>query len=487
MTLNTAEVCGVDVSLDHFINGKRVASKERFDVFSPTNEQHLGAVASGDAAIVDQAVDAARSAFPDWAGLGPAGRKKILDRFAQCILDRADDLAIVETVDNGSLLMGNKHRMVPRASQNISFFADWAMTLLDHKIDSEEVVNNVQYDPSGVAALITPWNAPLMLTTWKLGPALSAGNTVVVKPPEWAPLTCSLLAEISAQAGVPAGVLNIVQGIGEVAGDALVKHSDVNRISFTGSTDTAILIGQAAARSITPLSAELGGKSPFIVCADANLDEAAATVGMQYMNAGQVCLAGTRVIVESSVEQEFLEKVRAVVSQISVGDPANPKTRMGPLIHPEHYARVSGFVERAKAAGAEVLWGGKQDDAGQLFFQPTMFAGVKKDAELMQREVFGPVLTWQTFDTDDEVVEIANGTEYGLAGTMFCGNEKRAMGIASKVVAGTLWVNCYFVRELAAPFGGSRASGYGREGGSWSFDFFSDIKNIAVRRNSFTS
>ena len=205
------------------------------------------------------------------------------------------------------------------------------------------------------------------------------------------------------------------------------------------------------------------------------------------MNAGQVCLAGTRVIVESSIEQEFLEKVRAVVSQISVGDPANPKTRMGPLIHPEHYARVSGFVERAKAAGAEVLWGGQQDDAGQLFFQPTMFAGVKKDAEIMQREVFGPVLTWQTFDTDDEVVAIANGTEYGLAGTLFCGNEKRAMGIASKVVAGTLWVNCYFVRELAAPFGGSRASGYGREGGSWSFDFFCDIKNVAVRRNSFTS
>ena len=263
MTQNTAEVCGVDVSLDHFINGKRVASAERFDVFSPTTEQHLGAVSSGDTAIVDQAVEAARTAFPDWAGLGPAGRKKILDKFAQGILDRADDLANVETADNGSLLMGNKHRMVPRASQNISFFADWAMSLLDHKIDSEEVVNNVQYDPAGVAALITPWNAPLMLTTWKLGPTLAAGNTVVVKPPEWAPLTCSLLAEISAQAGIPAGVLNVVQGIGEVAGDALVKHSDINRISFTGSTDTAILIGQAAARSITPLSAELGGEVTF--------------------------------------------------------------------------------------------------------------------------------------------------------------------------------------------------------------------------------
>jgi len=345
----------------------------------------------------------------------------------------------------------------------------------------------VRYDPAGVAALITPWNAPLMLTTWKVGPALAAGNTVVIKPPEWAPLTCSLLAEIADKAGLPPGVLNVVQGIGEIAGEALVNHPDLARISFTGSVPTAKIIGQAAARSVTPISAELGGKSPFIVCADANLDAAAQTVAGQYINAGQVCLAGTRILVEAKIEQEFLAKVRAAVAHMTVGDPRAATTRVGPLIHPEHFARVSGFVDRAKASGAELLWGGSQSDAGALYFQPTMFAGVAPDAEISQQEVFGPVLTWQTFTDDEEAIAVANGTQFGLAGTLFCGNEARAMRIASQVVAGTLWVNCFFVRDLAAPFGGSRVSGIGREGGTWSFDFYSDIKNIAVRKGSFTA
>ena len=485
MNGSSAAVAGVDVSMDHWIGGRRVASSDRFANASPIDGSEQGELSAGGQAEVDMAVDAARSAFTGWAALGAEGRKPILDKFAKGILARAEDLAAVETVDNGSLLMGNLHRVVPRAAQNISFFADWAMTLQDHVIDHEEVTNNIRYDPSGVAALITPWNAPLMLTTWKIGPALAAGNTIVVKPPEWAPLTCSLLADIAHEAGVPAGVLNVVQGIGEEAGDALVNHPDLARISFTGSTDTAKIIGQAAARSIIPMSSELGGKSPFIVCADADLDSAAQTVAMQYINAGQVCLAGTRILVEASIEEAFLEKVRAAVGHMTVGDPREATTRVGPLIHPEHFARVSGFVERAKAAGAEVLWGGGQSDAGDLYFQPTMFANPGVDAEISQSEVFGPVLTWQTFETDEEAIAFANATQYGLAGTLFSGNEDRAMRIASQVVAGTLWVNCFFVRDLAAPFGGSRISGIGREGGTHSFDFYCDIKNIAVRKGSF--
>jgi len=486
MSGNHAQIAGVSVSLDHWIDGKRVAGADRFATASPIDGSHLADVAAGGQADVDMAVDAANRAFPAWAALGAKGRQPILHSFAKEILARADDLAAVETADNGSLLQGNLHRMVPRAAQNISFFADWALTLLDHKIEHEEVTNNVRYDPAGVAALITPWNAPLMLTTWKVGPALAAGNTVVIKPPEWAPLTCSLLAEIAEKAGLPPGVLNVVQGIGEIAGEALVNHPDLARISFTGSVPTAKIIGQAAARSVTPMSAELGGKSPFIVCADANLDAAAQTVAGQYINAGQVCLAGTRILVEAKIEQEFLAKVRAAVAQMNVGDPRAATTRVGPLIHPEHFARVSGFVDRAKASGAELLWGGSQSDAGALYFQPTMFAGVAPDAEISQQEVFGPVLTWQTFTDDEEAIAVANGTQFGLAGTLFCGNEARAMRIASQVVAGTLWVNCFFVRDLAAPFGGSRVSGIGREGGTWSFDFYSDIKNIAVRKGSFT-
>ena len=487
MSDSQATIAGVEVSLDHWIGGKRVTSNERFDNASPIDGSALGAVAAGGQKEADMAVAAARAAYPAWAALGAQGRLPILRKFAEGILARGQDIAAVESADNGSLLAGNLHRMVPRAAQNISFFAEWALNLNDHVIDHDEVVNNVRYDPSGVAALITPWNAPMMLTTWKVGPALAAGNTIVIKPPEWAPLTCSLLADIAHQAGLPAGVLNVVQGIGEDAGDALVNNPDLARISFTGSTDTAKIIGQAAARSITAMSSELGGKSPLIVCADADLDAAAQTVAGQYINAGQVCLAGTRILVEASIEAEFLAKVRAAASHMTVGDPRAATTRVGPLIHPEHFARVAGFVERAKSAGAQALWGGAPSDVGDRYFQPTMYAGVHPQDEFAQKEVFGPVLTWQTFTDDDEVIAIANGTAYGLAGTLFCGNEARAMRIASQVVAGTLWVNCFFVRDLSAPFGGSRMSGIGREGGTHSFDFYCDIKNIAVRKGSFAA
>lgn len=479
------KVAGVEVSGEHFIGGERVASAATFEVASPIDGSVLARVCAGGAREVDQAVAAARAAFPEWAALGPDGRLPILRRFADGLLARTADLAAVETTDNGSLLAGNLNRVVPRAALNLSFFAEFATTLVGHTIDSPEVVNHVSYDPAGVAALITPWNAPLMLTTWKVGPALAAGDTVVVKPPEWAPLTCSLLADVARDAGLPPGVLNIVQGIGEAAGAALVSHPDIDRISFTGSTDTAKSIGQSAARSITPLAAELGGKSPLIVCADADLDAAAQTVAGQYINAGQVCLAGTRILVERKVAEEFLGKVRAAVQRFTVGDPRLATTRVGPLITPEHFARVSGFVERAKDAGARVLWGGQRHAAGALYFEPTLFGDVKPDAEIAQREVFGPVLTWQTFASDDEAIEVANGTRYGLAATLFTRNEARAHAIASRVVAGTVWVNCFFIRELAAPFGGSRESGMGREGGAWSFDFYCDLKNTAIRKGSF--
>jgi acyl-CoA reductase-like NAD-dependent aldehyde dehydrogenase len=483
--MRSAVVAGVEVSTEHWIGGRRVASRSTFRDESPIDGAHLADIAAGGAPEIEAAVDAAREAFPAWAALGPRGRLPILKALAERIRARAKELAAVETVDNGSLLVGNLTRVVPRAAHNIEFFADFALRLEHETIESDEVVNHVRYEPAGVAAVITPWNAPLMLTTWKVGPALAAGNTLVVKPPEWAPLTCSLLADIAHEAGVPAGVLNIVQGIGEEAGAALVAHRDVDRISFTGSTDTARLIGEAAARSITPLAAELGGKSPFIVCADADLDAAAQTIAGQYMNAGQVCLAGTRVVVERGIADELLGKVRAACAHMVVGDPREAKTRVGPLITPEHYARVSGFVERARDAGARVLWGGARDEAGELYYQPTLFDGVKPDAEISQREVFGPVLTWQTFASDDEAVAFANNTRYGLAGVLFSRNERRAMAIAERVVAGTLWVNCFFIRDLAAPFGGSRDSGLGREGGHWSFDFYCDVKNISVKKGSF--
>ena len=483
--MSTAKVAGTEVSTSHFIGGRRVESKQKFDVHSPIDGSHLAAVSAGGAAEIDAAVSAARRSFPAWAALGSHGRLPILKRFAQLIRDRAQQISAVETADNGSLLMANIARVIPRAAHNIEFFADYALKLGHQTIDSPEAVNHVRFDASGVSALITPWNAPFMLTTWKVGPALAAGNTVVVKPPEWAPLTCSLMADIATDAGVPPGVLNVVQGIGEEAGAALAAHPDIDRLSFTGSTDTAKLIGQSTARSLTPVSFELGGKSPYIVCADADLDAAAQTAAGQYVNAGQVCLAGTRVLVEEKVAAQFREKFRAAAAHMTVGDPREKSTRVGPLITPEHYRRVEGFVERALKAGVKPVWGGHHHNAGQLYFEPTLLEGAKQEMEIVQREVFGPVLTWQTFREDDELVELANGTNYGLAAMIFSKNEQRAMRLADRIVAGTVWVNCFFVRDLAAPFGGSRNSGIGREGGTWSFDFFCDVKNIAVLKNSF--
>ena len=483
---DVSTVDGIEVPTDHWINGRWVASDDRFEDRSPIDGSHLADVAAGGQVEVDAAVDAARAAFPAWAALGPAGRAPILRRFAQLITDHVEEISTVESVDNGSLLVGLKHAVIPRAALNISFFAEHALTL-GETIESPQVSNRVRFDPSGVAALITPWNAPFMLTTWKVGPALAAGNTIVVKPPEWAPLTAGLLAQLSAEAGLPDGVLNVVQGIGGSAGAALVAHGDIDRISFTGSTATARSIGRAAAETLTPVSFELGGKSPFVVLADADLDAAAQTIAAQYMNAGQVCLSGTRIIVDASIADELLEKVRTIAAALVVGDPRLPETRLGPLIHPTHAARVDGFVERAVDDGARVLWGGGRHDAGELYFQPTMFDHVAHDSELFRSEVFGPVLSWHTVADADEAIAVANDQEYGLAATLFGRDATRTTHVADRLVAGTVWVNCYYVRELAAPFGGARNSGIGREGGAWSFDFFCDVKNIATRHDSLTT
>jgi acyl-CoA reductase-like NAD-dependent aldehyde dehydrogenase len=475
----------VSVSTDHFIDGKRVESRRKFPNCSPIDGKHLADMSAGGAEEIDAAVAAARRAYPKWAAFGPEGRHPILKRFAQAILDHGREIAAVETEDNGSLLIGNSARVVPRAALNIRFFADRALKLNDEKIDSPEVVNHVRFDPAGVAALITPWNGPFMLTTWKVGPCLAAGDTAVVKPPEWAPLTCSMMADLATEAGLPPGVLNVVHGIGEEAGAALAAHPDIDRLSFTGSTDTARLIGASTARSLTAVSFELGGKSPFIVCADADLEAAAKTAAGQYFNAGQVCLAGTRVLAEAKIADEFLDKFRAAATQMAVGDPREKTTQVGPLITPEHYKRVEGFVERAFKAGVKPLWGGHRHKAGQLYFEPTLLDRVTQEMEIVQKEVFGPVLTWQTWRDEDELMKLANGTDYGLAAVVFSRSEEHAMRIARQVVAGTVWVNCFFVRELAAPFGGSRNSGIGREGGNWSFDFYCNVKNIAALKGSF--
>jgi 5-carboxymethyl-2-hydroxymuconic-semialdehyde dehydrogenase len=473
-------VAGIDVSPDHLIGGRRVASDERFEVISPIDGAPLAEVARGGPLEVGLAVDAARAAFPEWAALGAAGRAPYLRRLADLIDANVERLATVECLDMAMLERSLRARVISRGARNYRAYAELAEGYVEREWASNGTRNRVIRMPSGPAGVITPWNAPFMLSTWKTAPALAAGCTVILKPPEWAPLSCSLLADLALEAGLPPGVLNVVQGIGEEAGAALVGHPGLRRVSFTGSPETGRLIGIAAAGNIVPFTAELGGKGPLVVFADADLDAAAAKAAGQYDDAGQVCLAGTRLLVEAAVAEPFLERFHAAVDAHVLGDPRDERTTISPLIHPDHLARVEGFVERARAAGDRIVRGGRRASQGGLFYEPTLIEPRSTDAEVVQREVFGPVLTFQTFRDEADAVALANSTAYGLSGIVYTTSEARAERVGRAVRAGTVWVNCFLVRDLTAPFGGVGISGIGREGGDYALDFYSDLKTLQI-------
>lgn len=471
-------VAGVAVDTRHWIGGRRVASAETFEDVSPIDGSTLGDIARGTPTEAGAAVAAAKDAFPAWAATSRAERARILHAIADGVEKRLEELAIVETTDNGALLRSHRRGVMPRVAHNFRFFADWLLGLDRDDFDTRGHRNHVTWDPAGPCVLITPWNAPLMLATWKVAPALAAGNTVVLKPAEWTPLTASLLADIAADAGLPPGVLNVVQGYGSEIGDALTSHPDVRRISFTGSVPTARRIAASAAAGLTPLSLELGGKSPLLVFADADLDLAVDLAVEQYDNAGQVCLAGTRLVVEESVAEEFTRRFVDKARGLKQGDPRDLATDIGPNIHPRQVEKIDGFVRRALDAGARAVIGGRRGEGN--FYEPTLLTDVRQDSEIVQEEVFGPVLTLQTFNGEDEAVHLANDTRFGLAATLATGDRARADRVTARLVAGTVWVNCFFVRDLRAPFGGARESGVGREGGEWSFDFYCDVKNTVT-------
>jgi aminomuconate-semialdehyde/2-hydroxymuconate-6-semialdehyde dehydrogenase len=483
-----AEVEGVLVDTRHWIGGRRVASAGTFTDISPIDEQPIAEVHAGGEAEVNAAVAAARAAFPAWAALPVKQRSDILRAVADGIDSRREDLARVETRDNGSLLRSHRRGVMPRVAMNFRYFADYAEKIA-HPIDEVRGHRQrVSYDPAGVVAVITPWNAPLMLATWRIGPALAAGNTVVVKPPEWAPLTASLLADIAHEAGLPAGVFNVVQGTGTQAGAPLTRHPGINRLSFTGSVPTAGVIAEAAAKNIVPLSFELGGKSPLLILDDADLDLAVDLTVEQFDNAGQVCLGAFRVLVHESLHDEFLQRMLAKARAVVQGDPRDEATDISALVSRPHFERVRGFVERAIADGARaVLGGGPNDDLGGLYFRPTILVDSRPGSEILTEEVFGPVLTIQTFASEEEGVAMANNTRFGLAATLVTGDPERAERVSAQLNAGTVWVNCFFVRDLGAPFGGNGKSGIGREGGPWSFDFYCDVKNTVFAPNGWTT
>lgn len=473
----------------HYIDGKFVDSVggETFDVLDPvTNKTYIQASA-GQKADIDLAVEAATRAFKEgpWPNMLPRERSRVMHKIADIVESRDQRLAELESFDSGLPITQAKGQ-AQRAAENFRFFGDLIVAQHDDtfKVPGRQI-NYVNRKPIGVAGLITPWNTPFMLESWKLAPALATGNTVVLKPAEFTPLSASLWADIFREAGMPDGVFNLVNGIGEEAGDALVKHPDVPLISFTGESRTGQIIFANAAPHLKGLSMELGGKSPAVVFADADLEAAlnATIFGVFSLN-GERCTAGSRILVQREIYDEFVEKYAERAKNVIVGLPSDPATEVGALVHPEHYEKVMSYVEIGKSEGRLVAGGGRPEEfpTGN-YVAPTVFADVKPDARIFQEEIFGPVVAITPFDTEDEALELANNTKYGLAAYIWTSNLKRAHNFAQSVEAGMVWLNSNNVRDLRTPFGGVKASGLGHEGGYRSIDFYTDQQAVHITLN----
>ena len=457
----------------------------RFVTLNPSSNTPITTVAEGTAADIDRAVQAARRAFDEgsWPRMTGAERARYLRRVADLMEEDQEALSLLETLDCG-IPIAQTRGQVARAAENFRFFADMTQHMTGETYPVEgRYLNYSMLQPVGVAGLITPWNTPLMLECWKIAPCLAAGNTAVLKPAEWSPLTADRLAAIIDRAGLPAGVFNVVHGYGETAGAALVAHPGVRLLSFTGETETGRTIMRNGAHTLKRFSMELGGKSPVIVFADADLDQAldAALFGMFTLN-GERCTAGSRVLVEAPVSAEFEERLKARIAAIRTGDPFSPDTELGPLIHPEHHARVMGYLDIAREEGATIAVGGRRPPAWPEgnYLEATLLAGVKPGMRVEQEEIFGPVLSLLSFADEEAAVRIANDVRYGLAAYIWTRDVSRAHNVAARMEAGMVWVNSPNVRDLRTPFGGSKDSGIGREGGHYSFEFYCERKSVQV-------
>lgn len=477
---------GIPAKIQHYINGEFVdsVSGKTFNVLEPAGNTVYTTAAAGQQEDIDLAVAAATKAFEGgpWPRLLPRARSRVLNKIADLIEAQDARLAELETFDTGlpiTQALGQAHR----AAENFRFFADLIVAQADdtYKVPGRQV-NYVNRKPKGVAGLITPWNTPFMLESWKLAPALASGCTVVLKPAEFTPLSASLWAQIFEDAGLPKGVFNLVNGLGEEAGDALVKHPGVPLISFTGETTTGQTIYRNCAANLKGMSMELGGKSPAVVFADADLDQAidSTLFGVFSLN-GERCTAGSRILVERPIYDDFIARYAERAKNIVVGDPNDPKTEVGALVHPEHFAKVMSYVELGKSEG-RLLAGGGRPDAFPVgnYVEPTVFADVKPDARIFQEEIFGPVVTITPFDTDEEALELANGVKYGLAAYIWTSNLERAHTFAHTVESGMVWLNSHNVRDLRTPFGGVKSSGLGHEGGYRSIEFYTDQQAVHI-------
>lgn len=474
----------------HFIDGQSVGSVSgaTFEVLDPVSNEAYIEAAAGRSEDIDRAVAAARRAFDDgpWPTLVPRARARILGRIADIVESRDARLVELETFDTG-LPITQARGQAKRAAENFRFFADLIVAQADdtYKVPGAQV-NYVNRKPKGVAGLITPWNTPFMLESWKLAPALAAGCTVVLKPAEFTPLSASLWADIFREAGVPDGVFNLVNGFGEEAGDALVKHPEVQLISFTGESATGKVIFANCAPTLKAMSMELGGKSPAVVFADADLEAAidSTLFGVFSLN-GERCTAGSRILVQRAIYDEFVERYSARAAQIVVGDPSDPRTEVGALVHPEHFAKVMSYIEIGKDEARLVAGGGRPDHLPTgNYVAPTVFADVPPSARIFQEEIFGPVVAITPFDTDEEALTLANDVQYGLAAYIWTSDLQRAHTFSHDVQAGMVWCNSHNVRDLRTPFGGVKASGLGHEGGYRSLDFYSDQQAVHITLGS---
>ncbi|MDH6233555.1 5-carboxymethyl-2-hydroxymuconic-semialdehyde dehydrogenase [Mesorhizobium soli] len=469
--------------LNH-INGESVpaVSGERFETISPIDLKPIAKVALGRAADVDLAAKAAKEAFPAWAAMPGDARKKLLHKIADAIVARAEEIAFVECMDTGqSLKFMSKAAL--RGAENFRFFADRAPEARDGKtLRGGNQINMTTRVPIGPVGIITPWNTPFMLSTWKIAPALAAGCTVVHKPAEFSPLTARLLIEIAEEAGLPKGVWNLVNGFGEDAGKALTEHPAIKAIGFVGESRTGSMIMKQGAETLKRVHFELGGKNPVIVFADADLERAAdAAVFMIYSLNGERCTSSSRLLVEESIYDSFTAKVAERAKRIKIGHPLDPETVVGPLIHPVHEKKVLEYIGIGQQEGATLAAGGTKFDGpgGGCYVSPTLFTGANNGMRIAQEEIFGPVLTAIPFKDEAEALALANDVRYGLAGYLWTSDVTRAFRFTDHLEAGMIWVNSENVRHLPAPFGGVKNSGIGRDGGDWSFDFYMETKNVA--------
>lgn len=464
------------------IGGKAVdaADGSTFETISPIDLKPLATVARGKAEDIDSAAKAAKAAFGEWSRMDGDKRKKILHKVADAIVARAEEIAFVECMDTGQALKFMSKAAL-RGAENFRFFADRAPQARDGKaLRGPGQVNMTTRVPIGPVGIITPWNTPFMLSTWKIAPALAAGCTVVHKPAELSPLTARLLVEIAEEAGLPKGVWNLVNGFGDEAGKALTEHPDIKAIGFVGESRTGSLIMKQGADTLKRVHFELGGKNPVVVFADADLERAAdAAVFMIYSLNGERCTSSSRLLVEASIHDEFVAMVAEKAKRIKIGHPLDPKTVIGPLIHPDHEEKVLSYFDLAKEEGATIAIGGKKVEGEGCFVEPTLFTNANNTMRIAQEEIFGPVLTAIPFKDEDEAIALANDVNYGLAGYLWTSDVTRAFRFSDAMEAGMIWVNSENVRHLPAPFGGAKSSGIGRDGGDWSFDFYMETKNIS--------